>query len=468
MKETYVCSNCHKTYTKWVGKCDECGDWNTVEVIKDHLANSFVSNATKNKGGKNKTAKEVFNEMVLHTISDEIDHIVRLHADNSEFDRVCGGGLVQGSALLIGGEPGIGKSTLLMQIVAQLAQQISCIYVSGEESVNQVSQRALRLGLEKQENFQLANNNSLREILNTLNYLEQKPQLLVIDSIQTIYLDMIDGIMGSVSQIKACAAELINFCKKYNIILLIVGHVTRDGNIAGPKTLEHMLDTVLYFEGEKKNNFRILRAIKNRFGATDEIGIFEMTELGLKAVDNPSLLFLDPSLEDNIGSALFASMEGIRCIIVEIQSLLLTSNFNPLKRAVVGTEVNRLSMISAVLEARNGIVFSNKDIYLNIIGGLKIIDPGMDLAIAASLISSFFDIPIKQKTLFLGELSLSGKIRPISYLPKRINEAHRLGLTQIVIPYDADLLKDETFNNYHDIEIIGMKNLDELIKYIKN
>ncbi|MDR0483948.1 MAG: DNA repair protein RadA [Alphaproteobacteria bacterium] len=449
----FICSNCNATFPKWSGQCDNCGSWNTIEESSSHSSPQFSKNSiTPNK-------------IVFANLAEEIQIIPRFLSNIKEFDRVCGGGLVLGSAILVGGDPGIGKSTLLMQVIANLSKQHSCVYISGEESIDQLKRRALRLDV-IHDNLKIATHTSLVDILYSLETI--KPEVLIIDSIQTMYLESVSGIPGSVSQVRSTANELINFCKKQNITVIMIGHVTREGQIAGPKVLEHMVDSVLYFEGEKNNNFRILRAVKNRFGATDEIGIFEMGEKGLIEVDNPSALFLHDYLTNISGTSVFAGIEGLRPILVEVQSLLVPTVFASPRRAVVGADMNRLSMITAVLESRCGILFSNKDIYLNIAGGLKITEPALDLAIGASIISSFLEIVLPKKTVFFGEISLSGQIRTTSHIEKRLLETMRLGFEKAIIPKisakQKKLIKPEIFDN---LEIIEINNIVDLIRILK-
>ncbi|MCL2566763.1 MAG: DNA repair protein RadA [Alphaproteobacteria bacterium] len=452
----FKCLQCEATFPKWSGQCDNCGAWNTIEE---------VANAPLTQFAKTSSLQGSPNKITFANLAEEIKVIPRFLSNIKEFDRVCGGGLVLGSAILVGGDPGIGKSTLLMQVIANLSKKHSCVYLSGEESIDQLKRRALRLDV-IHDNLKIATHTSLVDILFSLESI--KPEVLIIDSIQTMYLESVSGIPGSVSQVRSCANELINFCKRQNITVIMIGHVTREGQIAGPKVLEHMVDSVLYFEGEKNNNFRILRAVKNRFGATDEIGIFEMSEKGLQEVDNPSALFLHDYLTNINGTSVFAGIEGLRPILVEVQSLLVPTVFASPRRAVVGADVNRLSMITAVLESRCGILFSNKDIYLNIAGGLKITEPALDLAIGASIISSFLEVAIPVRTVFFGEISLSGQIRATSHIEKRLSETMRLGFEKAIIPKipkkQKALIKEEIFAN---LEIIEINNITDLIRILK-
>jgi len=356
----------------------------------------------------------------------------RTASGNGEFDRVLGGGLVQGSAILVGGDPGIGKSTILLQATAAFASHgARAIYISGEEAVAQVRLRAERLGLSKAP-VELAAETNLRDILTTMD--AEKPDLVVIDSIQTMWADNVDSAPGSVSQVRACAHELVSFAKRRNIAMILVGHVTKEGQIAGPRVVEHMVDTVLYFEGERGHQFRILRAVKNRFGPADEIGVFEMTGAGLAEVKNPSALFLGDRTETTSGAVVFAGLEGTRPVLVEFQALVAPSALGTPRRAVIGWDQGRLAMILAVLEARCGISFSGQDVYLNVAGGLRITEPAADLAAAAALISALTGEALPQDTVLFGEISLSGSIRPVSQADARLKEAEKLGFSRAIAP----------------------------------
>ena len=422
-KRIYVCNNCGSTYSKWMGQCEGCGEWNTlVEEASENLPTGL---------GKSSSAKG--NIIELAGLKGEEEQPPRMVSKIGEFDRVSGGGLVPGSAILIGGDPGIGKSTILLQAVSNLARNnLDTVYISGEESVAQVRMRAERLEL-ADSSVKLASETNLRDILATLSK-GKSPDVVVIDSIQTMYADTIESAPGTVAQVRTCAQELISFAKKKNVCVLIVGHVTKDGQIAGPRVLEHMVDTVLYFEGDRGHQFRILRAVKNRFGGTDEIGVFEMGELGLSEVPNPSALFLGDRDGDVVGSAVFAGMEGSRPMLVEIQALVAQSSLGTPRRAVVGWDNARLSMIIAVLDARCGLGLGAFDIYLNVAGGLKITEPAADLAVAAALISALSGDPIAEETVIFGEIALSGEIRPVGQADARLKEAEKLGFSQAFIP----------------------------------
>ena len=417
----FVCGSCGAIHAKWSGKCDDCGSWNSIS--EESVTETTPKGLTSGKGKK----------IDLIALEAGMEDAKRTATGISELDRVLGGGLVAGSAVLIGGDPGIGKSTLLLQTVVAIAQKgIACSYISGEESVAQVSLRAKRLGLVS-PNVALAAATSVRDIIATLEG-PNTPQVLIIDSIQTMYLDNLDAAPGTVSQVRAASHELIKLAKKRGLTLFLVGHVTKDGQIAGPRVLEHMVDTVLYFEGERGHEFRILRAVKNRFGGTDEIGVFEMSGDGLKEITNPSALFLSGREGVVSGTCVFAGMEGSRPILVEIQALVAPSYMSAPRRAVVGWDSNRLAMILAVLETRCGIRFSDKEVYLNVAGGIRINEPAADLAVAAALLSALYDMPLPAACVMLGEIGLSGEIRAVSRLEARMKEAEKLGFSSAYIP----------------------------------
>ncbi len=422
-KETsrFVCQECGAVTSKWAGKCETC---NASNCILEEKSQATVPKGITAKGGK---------RIDFVGLQGAPENFVRRLTGINELDRVTGGGLVGGSALLVGGDPGIGKSTLLLQAVARLAMgSASCAYISGEEAVDQVRLRAQRLGLEK-ANVQLASATSVRDILASLDR-NDAPDVVVIDSIQTVYLDTLDSAPGTVSQVRSAAAELIRLAKRRGFVLFLVGHVTKEGQLAGPRVLEHMVDTVLYFEGERGHPYRILRAVKNRFGATDEIGVFEMTDKGLMEVENPSALFLAERRGNVSGSCVFAGVEGTRPMLVEIQALVAPSGLGTPRRAVVGWDTGRLSMMLAVLDARCGMSLSGKDVYLNVAGGLKIGEPAADLACAAALLSSATDRPVPSELVVFGEVGLSGEIRPVGQEEARLKEAAKLGFGRALIP----------------------------------
>ncbi len=415
-----------------MGRCDGCGAWNTVVEEASSAA------APKSLRSRRKSA----GKLDLQLLSAHTDAAPRFKTGLAEFDRVCGGGLVHGSTLLVAGDPGIGKSTLLLQVVAALAagdgdgakdsNTGSCVYISGEEALDQVRMRAVRLGHGKAPVL-LASATNMRDILATLDA-QEDVRLVVIDSIQTMFVDILESAPGTVSQVRASAQELIGLAKRRGITVVMVGHVTKEGLIAGPRVLEHMVDAVLYFEGERGHQFRILRAVKNRFGPTDEIGVFEMTGAGLKEVANPSELFLGQRDFEASGAAVFAGMEGTRPVLVEIQALVAPSSLAAPRRAVVGWDSARLAMVIAVLDARCGLALAGCDVYLNVAGGLKISEPAADLAVTAALLSSRADAPSPPGTVFFGEVGLSGEVRPVGQSEARLKEAEKLGFTRAVVP----------------------------------
>ncbi|MEO1709573.1 MAG: DNA repair protein RadA [Pseudomonadota bacterium] len=426
-KSLYVCANCGATSTKWVGKCPECGEWNTLEEGTNAIA-APGSGLNANSKGR---------AVTLQSLQGEDAEAPRLGTGISELDRVTGGGVVPGSATLIGGEPGIGKSTLLLQVAAAIAEQgKTAVYFSGEEAVGQVRLRARRLGLADAD-VGLAAETNLSNILATLSS-GRRPDFVVIDSIQTLWADAVDSAPGSVGQVRAATQSLIRFAKTAGSAMLLVGHVTKDGNIAGPKVVEHMVDTVLYFEGDRGNPYRILRAVKNRFGPADEIGVFEMAQSGLQVVANPSELFLGDRDPDSPGAAVFAGVEGTRPLLVEIQALVAPSALGTPRRAVVGWDQNRLAMILAVLDARCGVSFAQHDVYLNVAGGMKVTEPAADLAAAAALLSAQRGKPLPVDQVLFGELSLSGGLRPAAHTITRLKEAEKLGFKSAVLPTAGD------------------------------
>jgi DNA repair protein RadA/Sms len=419
-QEKFVCQSCGAVHQKWMGKCDACGEWNSI--VQELAPASTPKGLGRGKG----------HVIDLVGLSGTGEDAPRWQTGLGELDRTCGGGLVQGSAVLVGGDPGIGKSTILLQAVANLANRgINAIYISGEEAIGQIRMRATRLGLSEAP-LSLGAETNLRDILATLE--AERPDVVVIDSIQTMFIDAIESAPGSVSQVRACAQELIRFAKRSGSALFLVGHVTKEGQIAGPRVLEHMVDTVLYFEGERGHQFRILRAVKNRFGGTDEIGVFEMTEKGLQEVPNPSALFLSNRTEAVTGAAVFAGIEGTRPVLVEIQALVAPSSLATPRRAVVGWDSNRLSMVMAVLDARCGFGFGGYDVYLNVAGGLRVSEPAADLAVAAALVSSLSDTPMPEETVVFGEISLAGEVRPVAQADLRLREAAKLGFSHAWVP----------------------------------
>ena len=419
---SYACVRCGASYRKWQGRCDACDAWNSI-VEEAPLGSARPRGLGKARGRR----------LSLVGLGEVSAAPARLVSGIGEFDRAAGGGIVPGSALLVGGDPGIGKSTLLLQVLAGLARGGgNCVYISGEEAAAQVQMRAARLGLGDAP-VRLGTASDVRDILSTLDA-GTPPDVLVVDSIQTLFVDSLDSAPGTVTQVRAAAAELIAYAKRRGTAMLIVGHVTKDGQIAGPRVLEHMVDTVLYFEGERGHQFRILRAVKNRYGAAEEIGVFEMTGRGLAEVPNPSELFLSERSEAVAGAAVFAGIEGSRPVLCEIQALVApTSAANP-RRAVVGWDTSRLAMVLAVLDARGGLGFGGADVYLAVAGGLKVGEPAADLAVAAALVSALTGSPLPSDIVIFGEISLSGDIRPVSHAAARLKEAAKLGFSGALVP----------------------------------
>ncbi|MEP0191003.1 MAG: DNA repair protein RadA [Erythrobacter sp.] len=425
-KKKFVCQACGAVSTRWQGQCADCKEWNTI--VEDTPATVFSQKHDLSSGGRG---------IEFVPLNKPTELPVRKSTGLAEFDRALGGGLVPGSAVLMGGDPGIGKSTLLLQTAATIARGGNdVVYVSGEEAAGQVRLRAARLGIVDAP-IRLASETSVRDILTTLGQGEP-PALLVIDSIQTMHSDTIEGAPGTVSQVRGCALELIRFAKQHGTALMLVGHVTKDGNIAGPRVLEHMVDVVMSFEGDRSHQYRILRAIKNRFGAVDEIGVFAMATEGLEEVSNPSMLFLSGRDQPLAGSAVFPALEGTRPVLVEIQALIvrLQSGATP-RRAVVGWDNGRLAMLLAVLESRCGLNFSSAEVYLNIAGGYRLSDPAADLAVAAALMSALADRALPDKSIFFGEVSLAGEVRNVAHGDIRLKEAAKLGFASGYGPKDT-------------------------------
>ena len=446
----FVCQSCGAVTSKWSGKCESCGAWNTITEER--------SNETPPKG-KGLKASTKAQKISLTGLSGDSDTPDRTLSGLNEFDRVIGGGFVPGSAILLGGDPGIGKSTILMQAAAALAARGKrVVYISGEEAIAQLRMRAARLGLSDAP-VQLGAETNVEDIIATLKS-EQSDghvDLVIIDSIQTVWSPVIESAPGTVSQVRASAQDLIHYAKSADTSLVLVGHVTKEGQIAGPRVLEHMVDTVIYFEGDRGHHFRILRAVKNRFGPTDEIGVFEMRGAGLVEVENPSALFLEAREENVPGSVVFAGLEGTRPLLVEIQALAAPSSLATPRRAVVGWDSNRLSMVLAVLEARCGLSFAGRDVFLNIAGGLKINEPAADLAVAAALISSICNQPLAPNSVTFGEISLSGAIRPVSQTGLRLKEAAKLGFHTANTALPANIEKPP-------LEVNNLEKLADLLK----
>lgn len=447
-KTIYVCNSCGTTYAKWLGKCNACGEWNTITEEINEKTTQTQAEKRRDWTGNPKDRKPVA------LVDIQAGKVERMVTPDREFNRVLGGGIVPGSVILIGGSPGIGKSTLLLQIALQVRGKI--LYVSGEESGEQIKLRAERLPSGQSDCFISNETNTSKIIKQAQNF---EPQLLIVDSIQTISSPHLESMPGTVSQIRESAGELQRFAKEYNVPVIIIGHITKDGSIAGPKILEHLVDTVLQFEGDRNYSYRILRTIKNRFGSTDEIGIYEMMTSGLKEVDNPSGLLLSQSDEDLSGSSIGATLEGMRPMMLEIQALVSTAVYGNPQRSATGFDLRRMGMLLAVLEKKGGLGFSQNDVFLNIAGGLKVTDPAIDLAVVASLISSLDDVAIPKDTCFAGEVGLSGEVRAVNRVELRILEAARLGFKHIFISkYNKKGLNLDRY----DINIHTIGKIEEL------
>jgi DNA repair protein RadA/Sms len=453
VKTAFFCQNCGYESVKWVGQCPSCGQWNTFveELIqKETLKNN---NGWKEYNDDKRTTKTIS----LNEIKSSEER--RMITSDAELNRVLGGGIVPGSIVLVAGEPGIGKSTLFLQNGLWLKDAI-VLYISGEESEQQIKMRADRLKL-KNENFYLLTETSTQTIFQEIKKL--KPQLVIVDSIQTLQTPFIDSSPGSVSQIRECAAEFQRFAKETNTPVFLIGHITKDGSIAGPKILEHMVDTVLQFEGDRHYAYRILRTLKNRFGGTAELGIYEMTDEGMRGVANPSEILITQKEDQLSGIAIAATIEGMRPLLIEVQALVTQSVYGTPQRTVSGFDLRRLQLLLAVLEKRGGFHFGMKDVFLNIAGGLKVEDPSIDLAVLCALLSSYEDVPLPQHICFAGEIGLSGEIRAVNRIDQRIAEAEKLGFEKIILSkYNQKGLARQKFN----IEIIMMGRVEEVYKYL--
>lgn len=457
IKSEYYCTNCDYRTTKWFGKCPSCNEWNCMEEIKIS-ADTDIKNKDKRKLSPNyKQASAPINQIVLPNRS-------RTATGITEFDRVMGGGIVDGSVTLISGEPGIGKSTLLLQVCGKLSEGEKLLYVSGEESAGQLKMRAERLGIYN-EKLLVLSETEMSDICNEIDCVS--PKIVVIDSIQTMYDSEATSQQGSVTQVKSCASALMKIAKYTGIAVLIVGHVNKDGGIAGPKVLEHMVDTVLYFEGDKQYTYRILRAVKNRFGSTNEIGIFEMNENGLAEVENPSEHMLSQRPQGVSGNCALCTLEGTRPLITELQALVAQTSYPVPKRTATGFDYNRMALIVAILEKRLGLGLGNQDIYMNVAGGLKLIDPSSDLPAALTIISSFKDVSIGDTTIAMGELGLAGECRSISNIDVRIKEAIRLGFDRIVIPYHSYERLNSVYKSNKAIKFVPVRSIFDALKLFK-
>ncbi len=451
-KTVYICTECGYESPKWLGKCPDCESWNTlVEELKSQPA--ATSRGVSIGGGSARPAHAVALDQVT---ADEGD---RRKSGMPEFDRVLGGGIVDGSVVLLAGDPGIGKSTLLLQVCAHLTQTIKVLYVSGEESPNQIKLRSNRLGI-KGDNLYIAASTNTEQIIETIDSL--KPAAVIIDSIQTMYLSHISSSPGSVTQIRESTQLFTGRAKELGIPIFLVGHVNKDGAIAGPKVLEHMVDTVLYFEGERNLSYRILRAQKNRFGSTNEIGVFEMGEAGLAQVDNPSMMLLSGRPKEVSGTCVICLMEGTRPILAEVQALVSKTTFGQPRRTATGFDYNRMSLLIAVLEKRCGYFFGNLDAYINVVGGLRIDEPAADLAVALALASNLLDKPVGDDLAAFGEIGLAGEVRSVSQASQRMAEAYRLGFRRFLIPKGVE--KALTPTAFPDAEIIPISRLSDAFK----
>lgn len=449
-KTIYVCTDCSAEYVKWQGKCDECGAWNSLEEQKQLPKTTNKPNKNQNQWVQGSAVAKKLSTVSL----DQETH--RFKTSLEELNRVLGGGIVPGSLILLGGAPGVGKSTILMQLSKDLADK-HILYVSGEESESQIALRSQRL-FGMIPNINVLSENSLNNIFAQIE--KVKPKIIIIDSIQTLYLDEYQSTAGSVVQIRECAAKLNQFAKKHNITVILIGHITKDNELAGPKVLEHMVDTVLYFEGEHTSNYRLLRATKNRFGAGNELGIFTMEEDGLKDVSDPSNVFLDQCQQDKQGSAILVMNEGTRSMLIEIQALLEATNFANPKRFTSGIDSNRVAMLMAVLNKYTNFSFQEKNVFMNVVGGLKLQDTGSDLAITLALYSAIRKVALPKHFAVCGEVGLLGEVRPVVNIENRIKEAKRLGIKTIVVP------KSKKTYAVSDIEIIVINHINQIFNYL--
>lgn len=449
VKTTYFCQNCGAQSAKWVGKCQSCGEWNTmVEEVVTKSSSKAPFNTNKDK----RASKP---QKITAVQKSAVDRII-LH--DEELNRVFGGGLVPGSIVLFGGEPGIGKSTLVLQLALQEKSR-KILYVSGEESEEQISMRAERLG-DSNENCYVLTETSLSNIFTQLG--EVEPDIVVIDSIQTMHSDYIESSPGSISQIKECTSALLKYAKEINVPVILIGHITKEGSLAGPKVLEHMVDTVLLFEGDRNHTYRLVRSIKNRFGSTNELGIYEMQGKGLRQIENPSEILISNNEEHLSGIAIGATLEGIRPLLVETQALVSTAAYGTPQRSATGFDIRRLNMLLAVLEKRCGFRLSAKDVFLNIAGGIKVNDPAIDLAVVNAIMSSNANIPVPNKVAFAGEISLSGEIRPVNRIDQRISEADKLGFEKIIISRFTKGIEQKDFS----IELVMVGKIEDAIRAV--
>ncbi len=450
IKSVYICSECGYESPKWYGKCPSCGEWNTMNEEIKEKSNTSISKARVSNYTPPIQIKEI-------STTDEIRYKTGL----SELDRVLGGGIVKGSLVLLGGDPGIGKSTILLQICEYLGKNNKILYVSGEESKRQLKLRADRLNVSN-DNLYIQTQTDVELISETIR--QDRPDLVMIDSIQTMSLNELQSSPGSITQVRECTNYLMRVAKSLDIPLIIVGHVNKEGSIAGPKVLEHVVDAVLHFEGDKQMSYRILRAVKNRYGSTNEIGVFQMTDAGLSEVENPSRMLLSGRPKNVSGTCVACAMEGTRPILAEIQGLATTTGYGNPRRMSTGFDYNRMSLILAVLEKRAGYYFSNTDTYVNVVGGLRLDETAVDIAVAMALVSSLKDVVIPEDALAIGEIGLAGEIRAVNHITQRVSEAIRLGFKRIIVPYHN--LKD--IKNVDDAEIIGVKNVRQAFEALTN
>lgn len=448
-KTVYICSNCGYETAKWAGKCPDCGEWNTMEeTVRASAA------APKFSAAARPASALLTRPLTIQEIDSDDEE--RYHTGLSELDRVLGGGLVKGSLVLISGDPGIGKSTILLQICEYLGQNHRILYVSGEESARQIKLRSARLGVSS-PNLRILSETDVQLVIEHIR--AEKPDIVMVDSIQTMNFTDLNSSPGSVTQVRECTNAIMRCSKALDIPAILVGHVNKDGAIAGPKVLEHIVDAVLYFEGDRQMTYRILRAVKNRYGSTNEIGVFDMGEAGLRQIENPSQAMLSGRPKNASGTCVTAVMEGTRPLLAEIQGLATTSGFGTPRRMSTGFDYGRMALILAVLEKRAGFYFSNLDAYLNVVGGLRIDEPAVDLAVAMALVSSLKDTPIRDDTVVFGEIGLAGELRSVSHIEARVSEAFRLGFTRCVLPYHS--VKNMDRKRFEGMELLGVRNVRE-------
>lgn len=458
IKTVYVCSECGYESSKWNGRCQSCGEWNTFEeqTVQPEVVGKSALRSRAAEGASDLSSQ--IRDLGSIDINDE----VRYSTGMAELDRVLGGGLVKGSLVLLGGEPGIGKSTLLLQICKFLGEEHTILYISGEESIRQIKLRAERLGVDT-PNLYLLSTNDARAVSDTI--IASKPGVAIIDSIQTMALAEINSTAGSISQVRECTNLFMRTAKSEEIPVFVVSHVNKDGAIAGPKVMEHIVDAVLYFEGERHLRYRLLRAVKNRFGSTNEIGVFEMADKGLEQVENPSEMLISGRAKGTSGSCIACIMEGSRPILAEVQTLVSKSGFSAPRRTATGFDYNRLAMLIAVLEKRAGMFFGTLDVFLNVVGGLRLYEPAGDLSVALALYSGYFDFPLDEKMIAFGEIGLGGEIRSTSNIPQRIKEAERLGFTHCIIPKQSMRFVDTSKVN---IKITAVSTIKQAFYVVKN